>query len=770
MRRTIGVIIDTMDGQYQTIVSEGLIKEAVKKDYNLLFFSGVPLKSTLSKDAQYNTIFHLPNKDEIDGIILVLSSLENHTGEEGVERLSGMFTGMPTVSISIPVENALNVMLDNKASMKLVLDHVLTHVDVDDIAYISGPLKNVEAICRMEAYEDMLKDHNREIRSSHFYEGNFQQSAGQKAVDYFHSNNIDMPRAIVAANDEMAIGAYLRLNELGIQVPGDVLLTGFDNIDAAQDFFPPFTTFDQHSLNMSKIAIDKIGDLIDGTIEPGRYLTVGNLIIRESCGCSVLSDELLEIGSTNLVVGNMDYNTALSSFSDYLNQNIKFFEQMIIESIASYVQDSNPYRQYTRQLLKALLDDLDKHIVDGQFIKSLNQMANHAIINNNLNCQLQEVVMKLRASTVAHIFNRTLIQQLQDIYFMADAVMGESMRRKERHHQFHFRRMYLMSRDLVQELNLAKSIDEIVRIVKLSLPLYGINQCYMCVYDDPVEYDAEHYFVYPRQTRLEMGYNEGHFLKQRNFNTSNMLPDEVLGQENRYDFLFHALFDDTIQYGYIVFSVDAIDPLIYETLRAQISAALKRRRNEEKRIYAEYTLHSVLKELELSNDLLRAQSVRDELTGLLNRRGFYSEAEQYYNQAIKTKEPFYALFGDIDGLKQINDVYGHDEGDFAIKKIAYTISNKIGQSNIVARMSGDEFTALILNAESEEIMRDYLKAIQEELDDFNSSGIKPYALSVSLGYAAYDYVKLDTMDALLKHADKNLYREKSRRKKVTKDD
>jgi GGDEF domain-containing protein len=122
--------------------------------------------------------------------------------------------------------------------------------------------------------------------------------------------------------------------------------------------------------------------------------------------------------------------------------------------------------------------------------------------------------------------------------------------------------------------------------------------------------------------------------------------------------------------------MDGIDYLIYETLRAQISEALKRHSINKQRIEAEVKLKNALSELELSNKLLTKQSIHDELTGIYNRRGFFVTSESYFEEAIKSDSGFYVIFGDIDGLKYINDNFGHKEGDFAIKKITELI-NKV---------------------------------------------------------------------------------------------
>lgn len=765
-RKTIGVIMDTMDGRYQTNIANNLKKTSQHHDMHLLFFSGVALDSPEENEQQHNTIFSLPNTEMLDGIILVLSSLENYSGQDGVEKLSARFKDVPIISISIPVGGALNIMLDNMKSMDIMFEHMLKHHEMKDIAFISGPMKNYEAINRHKAYMARLEANGLEYNEAKVYEGNFFDDSGKAAVDYFARHNEKMPRGIVAANDEMAIGAYLRLTELGYRIPEDVAITGFDNIDTAQDFFPPFTTFDQRTSHMSQVAIEQMIEMIEGRTLPGVCLTVGNIIVRESCGCLAVGSDFTSIRDI-VEEKDLGLDETLSRFSRRVEVD-RFLEiiEIILTTMSPEDDKIKIYKDYAQSLVVDLVKDLRDGKVNGEFVKGLNRMANFTILNANRDCELQELAVGLRSIFLELTSHPILIQNIEDIMFLADTLMGESMRRKERHHQFHFRRMYLMSRKVVQDMNRATSFTEIYKTLNKSMDLYGISQCYVSLYKRPLEYTGLGNFIYPMMSELVYGYDHGRKLDTQYYVTNTMLPHQIINQENNTPLIFLSLFSGLTQYGFIVFSADGIDPMIYETLRGQVSEALNRQQITNKRLEAERALNNVLREIELSNELLRKQSVRDELTGIYNRRGFYIESEAYFKNAALTSEPFYVIFADIDSLKSINDRFGHDEGDFAIKKITHTVSEVLSSNSIFARMSGDEFTVLIKNTSVEMEIKDVILTIKRKLDQFNNLKIKPYKLSLSLGYARYNYELQSTMDDLLKMADSNLYREKARKNSI----
>ncbi len=95
---------------------------------------------------------------------------------------------------------------------------------------------------------------------------------------------------------------------------------------------------------------------------------------------------------------------------------------------------------------------------------------------------------------------------------------------------------------------------------------------------------------------------------------------------------------------------------------------------------------------------LRGLSLTDELTGLLNRRGFTTIAQGHLRLASRTGQRFLLLFADVDGLKQINDTFGHHEGDLALARVSEVLRRTFRQSDVVARFGGDEFAILALAA------------------------------------------------------------------------
>ncbi len=165
-----------------------------------------------------------------------------------------------------------------------------------------------------------------------------------------------------------------------------------------------------------------------------------------------------------------------------------------------------------------------------------------------------------------------------------------------------------------------------------------------------------------------------------------------------------------------------------------------------------------------SKHRLEMMSIRDEMTGAYNRRGMYLR----YKEMVKYAAPDDSLFVsvvDVDGLKYINDTFGHGEGDFAIKTVSNVLRKTLGYNEICIRSGGDEFFIIgVGKYEKKSEMKlasrftDAIKKHSENLD-------KPYKISASIGCVVYDDIKAVTLDSALSEADERMYRYKFRHRK-----
>ncbi|MCX7918180.1 MAG: PAS domain S-box protein [bacterium] len=159
---------------------------------------------------------------------------------------------------------------------------------------------------------------------------------------------------------------------------------------------------------------------------------------------------------------------------------------------------------------------------------------------------------------------------------------------------------------------------------------------------------------------------------------------------------------------------------------------------------------------------LRALSLIDDLTGLYNRRGFLTLAEQQIKIAHRLEKRMLLLFADIDNMKWINDTYGHQEGDRALINTTTILRETFRESDIIARIGGDEFVilAIEIDAASAEILTSRL---QENLDTYNAQENQKYKLALSIGISRYVPESPRPLDELLEQADKLMYEQKRKK-------
>jgi len=157
-------------------------------------------------------------------------------------------------------------------------------------------------------------------------------------------------------------------------------------------------------------------------------------------------------------------------------------------------------------------------------------------------------------------------------------------------------------------------------------------------------------------------------------------------------------------------------------------------------------------------------ALTDELTGLYNRRGFMALAERQLKLGRRSGRGMLLFMMDLDRLKQINDSFGHFEGDRALKHAAHALEETFRHSDVVARLGGDEFAVLAIEAtgHSESTIKTRLFECLKAINPDQSR----YELSLSLGVARFDPSTCTSIGELMVKADQAMYEQKRRRSRL----
>lgn len=180
-------------------------------------------------------------------------------------------------------------------------------------------------------------------------------------------------------------------------------------------------------------------------------------------------------------------------------------------------------------------------------------------------------------------------------------------------------------------------------------------------------------------------------------------------------------------------------------------------------------IHDVT-ERKILEERLQESIIRDELTGLFNRRGFLTLAEQQCKLSDRMGNTLALMYIDLDGFKSINDIYGHKEGDNALIAMAKILRQTFRESDIIARIGGDEFVVLLNEPSAPDSDNVLKKNLLSNTREYNEHSGLNYQILCSLGISHYSPDMPCSIDDLLAKADTLMYRNKRKKKSSSEED
>ena len=284
-RPTVGVLVDWLKDVYQSAVFAGLVDAARSSDVNLTVFAGGLLGAPASEGIHRNFVFDLCTARNVDGVVLMAGAIGNHLGTLAVEALARRLSPLPLVSLALALPGVPSLLLDEGPGMRQALEHIVVRHGCRRIAFIRGPSVNAEAERRYAIYRAVLEEHGVALDPALVCEGTFNRGAGAAAIrTLVDERHVDFD-AVVGCNDIMALAAMEALQERGIEVPSDVAVIGFDDLEGARFAAPPLTTVRQPLYQQGVTAMDLVLAQIEGRRVSAQTVTATELVIRQSCGC-----------------------------------------------------------------------------------------------------------------------------------------------------------------------------------------------------------------------------------------------------------------------------------------------------------------------------------------------------------------------------------------------------------------------------------------------------------------------------------------------------
>ncbi len=285
MKKRIAVIVAGVIEPYQNGVLTGICEYAKNQNCDVLLFQCFNGGENKEKyDIGEHNILNLVEFEDYDGVILLANTIRFADALDSLlEKIKK--TSTPVVTVEYHSEEAYSIISDNLGDMKKIVNHIINKHNCRDIGFVTGFLTNAEATNRFNGYKQALAENGIEYCEDRVFYGQFRTWDGEYAVKQFAASEKGLPEAIVCSNDHMALGAYEALVSMGIKVPEQVKITGFDNIRRAESNKVPITTVHRILDVVGIKAIETIFQLINGEDVEKVQHVASKPIYTSSCGC-----------------------------------------------------------------------------------------------------------------------------------------------------------------------------------------------------------------------------------------------------------------------------------------------------------------------------------------------------------------------------------------------------------------------------------------------------------------------------------------------------
>ena len=721
---TLGLILGNINPDFEYDITQGVNKYASEKGINV-----VTLVSTTPSNTLSDRVFDSYKFMGIDGLIIIYGSLISFKNSVDGQNFLDKFKDIPYVIVqdNYKVPNKSNLIVDNKKGMSKCIEHLIVDHKYKNILYVSGPKDNFDSIERLDAYTETMEKYGLVVNNNMIAYGNFSENIERSLKQLIKRNKkID---AIAFANDTMALASYPILEQLGYKIGKDIAVTGFDDMYKSSIAHPALTTVSQDPIKIGYESTKTIHNMIlNGTSE---FISLDTeLIIRKSCGCrkEVKSIHDLKKLSEDEII---DYFIKESAINSRSNINLKLLKRISM-NVLKRIKTDYTVDEIVYYIKNAILND-----------------DNPAITNFNDVFAYFTAALKKYASSVSDQSIKeksiSILYSLQTWYFsyITNTITSENQSRFDK-----ITNISLISRKMIND-QLTRT--EMFEKVFVELKEMGVKSSYIYLFDNEYNTNAHLAAYYNSKTTKIFKANEK---RQREY-TKNLLDTET----GTFCYGF-SLASNEKYYGFIVCETDLslINPI--RLLCAQIGTMLYIEEMRKSELKAKHDLKKSLKLIQEKNEILNNLSLYDELTKIYNRRGFIEKSMELLKNNIGSEVK--VVFCDLDHLKEINDTFGHNEGDYAISNAAKLIVESLPKNAIVSRVGGDEFVSIfVVNSKN---ALNVQTSIKNTFKKFNDGCNKPYYVETSIG--SYDFISNEDIKiaAIINEADKYLYEAKKHRK------
>ena len=345
-RKRIAILVGQADEYYQAEFICSFEKQAFEYDWDVLIFSTYQkYQSSTQREQGETSIYSLVPYEELDGIVLMLDTLQTPGLADAVEEAAHKRAKCPVISIDKKSKYFFSAFPDHYAGVKFLVSHLIEEHGYKDIAFLTGKAWHPYSKERMQAYKDAMEEHGLEIKSNRMFYGDFWYTSGENLGDRLAKDKDNLPEAIACANDCMAIGVAKALSENGIRIPEDVAVIGYDSNEEGRLSPVPITSVKLPAGAFGKYAAEALKTMEEGRM-PEAFSNPVELFTGNSCGCKMKKEDCI-LALRSVWDTNTSSNSIFSNFNhlddDLLTKNDLYG---IISTLFTYVYQLREFESF----------------------------------------------------------------------------------------------------------------------------------------------------------------------------------------------------------------------------------------------------------------------------------------------------------------------------------------------------------------------------------------------------------------------------------------
>ncbi len=767
-RYTIAILLGNTQSNYSESLLRGFYTCAREENVNVLFLMGLQMPQYCTDifscniegnhKYQFDSIYEYVDFFKPDAFIMTYGSFSMFNNEENRQLFLNRFADIPYLLLEeLPRDGNIPYLIaDNYNGMRACVEHLVLEHGYTKIAFLSGPKNHHDSVERLNAYYDVMKENQLPVTSTMVAYGDCTELVSTE-VAYLLDSNPGL-EAIVCANDTMAKGCYHVCASRNLLVGRDIAITGFDDIDIARTMEPPLTTISHSSFQFSYAALKNAIALCDGKTPESKRMPV-TFRKRCSCGClsskvqpdTVIPEDRMEefilktVGSiaTDLLSG-IPYKKDRDRFGNLI---LDYFHYVYITVFKHGGTDF--HMDYLVNILKQFTTY--QHVSSLLLLEHFTNLL-RLLIANTSNEEIKSMLTTISIATQQHIHSADILKLEQEIVnstrqawfvpsFTRDLTPGGG------YHDFRHTMLHIIKR----------------------LKMMKVKSAYFYFFNEPIPHQADTPLHLPDEIYLVAYFNAYEIAYYDKCRRPAVTLDNgiisLISDKHPACLTAFLLFSNEIQYGVMLCEVAQEDISFMQICSLQLGSLFNFLELNRLEHESQQELQNSLKVIQEQNHILSFISEYDELSQLLNRRGFMERALQICEQ--NSGKRAYLLFGDLDHLKEINDCFGHAAGDFAIQTGANRLRDTLPADAVTARIGGDEFVSLILSDEPG-FAHSMISTLKRAGDEFNEVSDKPYYVEFSYGIYEFNCNPQIDLHKIIQQSDILLYQAKANRRKSIK--